>query len=170
MTRGTRVLLLSLVGLVLFGCLGTMGAVALLGSSLFSLGDEPDFSELGIPPRLMHPLFGVTLPPGVLHYEGRQGGFQDPTYEVVVELPPGALETFLTRNGVTRVAPGLHPEPPPDVKAFLARRIPHFAAFKATGLELPDVDADAGSPAGRTATLYEGPGGAVWIYFFAFET
>lgn len=168
MTRSTRTVLLVLLGLFGFGCLGASVISVLLVRAVDDFGGSTEWSEDALPERELPAVFGVRLPVKPLRYQSRSMGFQDSFFEVLVQLPPGAAEAFLSANHLGRGAEAVMD---PDVVDQLRALDPATPALKATAIDLPEaVRRDGGSwPLHRSGELLEGPG-VVWLHLTAFET
>ncbi len=168
MTTSTRTVLLVLLGLFGFGCLGTSVIAFVLVSAVDDFGGSTEWSEDALPERELPAVFGVRLPVKPLRYQSRSMGFQDAFFEVLVQLPPDAAETFLSANHLSR---GAEVVMDPDVVDQLHALDPSTPALKATTIELPEaVRRDGGSwPLHRSGELLEAQG-VLWLHFTAFET
>ena len=62
MTKSTRTVLLVLLGLTVFGCLGAAGLTALLVHAANGFGGSGEWSEDGLPERELPATFAVRLP------------------------------------------------------------------------------------------------------------
>jgi hypothetical protein len=169
MTKTTKTVLAVVLGLFVFGCLGTGAVALLLVGSLGSLGGDGQWRADAVPERELKPLFGVRLSAPPVRYQGRLLGFQDAHYEVLVQLPAGGVETFLTTNGLVRGEKGA---PDADVVDAIRALEPSTPALDAVTLTLPRaLQADGGEQnLHRRGELLEGPGGVTWLYLVAFET
>lgn len=168
MTKSTRTVLLVVVGLFGFGCLATGLLTALLVRAADGFGGSNEWSEDAVAERELPAVYGVRLPVRPLRYQSRQLGFQDAYFEVLVQLPPGAAETFLGSNHLVRGA-----EEPLDADVLDALRTldPATPVLKSFTLELPEaLKVDGGSwQLHRSGQLLEGPG-VLWVHLTAFET
>ena len=168
MTKSTRTVLLVVAGLFGFGCLGSAAVVAVLTHALGTLGGTGEWNEDAVAERELPSTFGVRLPVKPLRYQSRQLGFQDAYFEVLVQLPPAAAETFLSSNHLVRGAV----EPiDPDLVDQLRTLDPAVPALRSTTLELPEaMKADGGTwNLHRSGELLEAPG-VLWLHLVAFET
>lgn len=167
-TKSTRTVLWVLLGLFGLGGLGSAALVALLVHAASGLGGSGEWSEDAVAERELPSTFGVRLPVKPLRYQSRQMGFQDAYFEVLVQLPPGAAEPFLSSNHLTR---GAEEPIDPDVVDQLRALDPALPALTATTVELPEaMKADGGTwPLHRRAELLEAPG-VLWVHLTAFET
>lgn len=168
-TKSTRTVLLVVLGLFGFGCLGTTVIAGLfLSATSDFLGGSNEWSEDALAERELPAVFGVRLPVRPLSYQSRAMGFQDSYFEVLVQLPPGSAEAFLGANHLTRGAEG---PIDPDVVDQLKLLDPATPALKATTLALPEaVKLDGGSwNLQRSGELLEAPG-VLWVHLTAFET
>jgi hypothetical protein len=168
MTKSTHTVVLVVLGLFGLGALGA-GAVALvLVGALGGLGGSTDWSESALPERELPSVFGVRLPVKPLRYQGRSLGFQDGYFEVLVQLPAGAAEVFLSSNKLIR---GEKAVMDPDVIEQLRTIDQTTPALEATRVELPEaLKADGGVfNLTRSGELLEAPG-VLWVHLTAFET
>lgn len=167
-SKSTRTVLLVLLGLFGFGCLGTSVISFFLVRAVDDLGGSSEWSEDALPERELPAVFGVRLKVKPLRYQSRSMGFQDDFFEVLVQLPPDAAEAFLSTNRLTR---GPEAVMDPDVVDQLRAFDPMTPSLKATTLELPEaVRRDGGSwPLHRSGELLEAPG-VTWLHLTAFET
>lgn len=156
------------MGLVVFGCLGTASVTALLVHAVGSFGGTSQWSADAVAERELPALLGVRLPVKPLRYQSRQMGFQDAYFEVLVQLPPGAAETFLSSNHLARGLKG-----PLDLDLMDQLRLlePSTPVLESTSFELPEaVKLDGGSwQLHRSGELLEGAG-VLWVHLTAFET
>lgn len=166
----TRTVLLTalLVGLVTCGtCAG--GAYWGLHRVGEALAGSSEWSEDAVARTQVAPLFGVTLPPEVLAYRSRAMGFQDWSYEVLVQLRPADEARWLAAN---HLAPSAEPAGADlaDLEAEIRRVAAPKGTARATLLEgLPRETDDAGVPTvHRRATLLEYDD-QVWVYLDSFE-
>ena len=168
MTRSTRVVLLVVLGLVGLGCLGTGAITWLMLRAMDGFTGTTQWNEDAVPERELPAIFGVHLPVKPLRYQSRSLGFQDQYFEVLLQLPPGAGEAFLTRNHLVR-----GPERALDVDVADQVRVlePATPPLKATTLELPEAQRADGGVFGfhRSGELLEAPG-VLWVHLIAFET
>jgi hypothetical protein len=170
MTKSSKTVLLVVLGLCLFGCLGAGGLMWLFASAASSFGGSGEWSADAVPERELPALFALRLPVKPLHYEGRQLGFQDAYFEVLVQLPPGSAEAFLSSNKLTRGP--VKEVVDVDVSERIRALEPSTPALEATPLVLPDATRADGGTFGLTrgAVLLEGAGGETWVHLTAFET
>lgn len=162
-------MLLVVLGLFGFGCLGSGVVALLLVRAVDGFGGNTEWSENALPERELPALFGVRLPVKPLRYQSRSLGFQDAYYEVLVQLPPGAAESFLSTNHLVR---GEEAPIDPDVMDQLRVLDPTTpAVLKATTLELPEATRIDGGTwnLNRSGELLEGSG-VLWVHLTAFET
>ena len=168
MTKSTRTVLLVVLGLVVFGCLGTASVTALLVHAVGSFGGTSEWTSDAVAERELPALFGVRLPVKPLRYQGRQMGFQDAYFEVLVQLPPGAAAAFLSSNHLARGAKG-----PIDLDLMDQLRMlePSTPALESSSFELSEAVKLDGGPwrLHRSGELLEGPG-VLWVHLTAFET
>lgn len=170
MKASTKTVLLAVLGLALLGCLGAGALAWFFVSAASSFGGNSEWSENAVAERDLFQLFRVRLPVKPLHYESRQLGFQDAYFEVLVQLPNGSAETFLSSNQLRRS------DTKQPVDLDLSERIrvlePTTPALEATEFELRDDWTSDGGVVTlhRSGELIEGAGGIVWIHLTAFET
>jgi hypothetical protein len=168
-TKSTRNVLLVLIGLCVFGCIGTSVIGYLMLRAVDDFGGNPEWSDSAIAERDLPSIFGVRLPAQPLRYHSRAMGFQDGLYEVLVQLPPDAAEAFLTLNKLKR---GDQEVVDPDVMDQIRIFDPTApVTLKATTFELPEaLKADGGTwNLNRSGHLLEAPG-VLWLHLVAFET
>lgn len=168
MTKSARTVLLVLLGLAGLGCLGA-GAIAwLMVRAVDGFSGSTEWSESAVPERELPDVFGVRLPVKPLRYQSRALGFQDQQFEVLVQLPAGAAEAFLTSNHLVR---GPERSLDVDVADQVRALEPSTPPLQASTLELPaPLQADGGVfGLHRSGELLEAPG-VVWIHLLAFET
>jgi hypothetical protein len=168
-TKSTRTILLVILGLCGFGCLGTSVVAYLMLRAVDDFGGSTEWSDSAVAERDLPSVFGVRLPVKPLRYQSRAMGFQDGYYEVLVQLPPSAAEDFLTQNKLKR---GEEEVVDPDVMDQLRLFDPAAPVMlKATRLELPEaLKADGGTwNLNRSGELLEAPG-VCWLHLVAFET
>lgn len=168
MTKSTRTVLLVVLGLFGFGCLGASALTAVFVYAVEGFGASGEWGDDALPERELPAVFGVRLPVKPLRYQSRSMGFQDAYFEVLVQLPPGAAETFLSTNKLVR---GAREPIDPDVLDQLRALDPAVPALEASTLALPEALKADGGPwqLHRGGELLEGPG-AVWVHLTAFET
>lgn len=169
MTKSTRTIVLVILGLCGFGCVGTVAIAYVMLRAVDDFGGSTEWSESAVAERELPAVFGVRLPVKPLRYQSRAMGFQDGYYEVLVQLPPGAAEDFLTLNKLKR---GAEEVVDPDVMDQLRVFDPTApVTLRATTLELPEaLKADGGSwQLHRSGQLLEAPG-VLWLHLVAFET
>ncbi len=168
MTSSARAVLLVMLGLVVLGALGTGGVAWLMVRAMDGLAGSTAWSENAVPERELPALFGVRLPVKPLRYQSRSLGFQDQQFEVLVQLPPSAVDAFLSSNHLTR-----GPRRAIDVEVIDQVRTldPATPPLEATALELPQgLQADGGAwGLHRSGELLEGAG-VLWVHLIAFET
>jgi|APLak6261675434_1056106.scaffolds.fasta_scaffold00433_4 hypothetical protein len=168
--RSTKTVLWAVLGLALLGCLGAGALAWFFVNAASSFGGSSEWSENAVPERDLFRLFQVRLPVKPLHYESRQLGFQDAYFEVLVQLPNGSAEAFLSSNQLRRS------DTKQPVDLDLSERIrvlePTTPALEATEFELRDDWTSDGGVVTlhRSGELIEGAGGIVWIHLTAFET
>ena len=169
MTKSTRTILLVIIGLAVFGCIGTSVIAFFMLRAVDDFGGSDKWSESAVAERDLPAVFGVKLPSKPMRYESRSMGFQDGFYEVLVQLPPEAAEAFLSLNKLKR---GDEEVVDPDVFDQIRIFDPTSpVTLKATTFELPPaLKADGGSwQLNRSGRLLEAPG-VLWIHLVAFET
>ncbi len=172
MKKDTKTVVLVLAALAGVGCLVAGGVTFALVSAAASFGGTGEWSADAVPERELPALFGVRLPVKPLHYEGRQMGFQDAYFEVLVQLPPGTAERFLSSNHLVR---GAAQEPAGSIDPDLVDRLkvlePTTPPLEVTPLELPQATLPDGGTwvLHRSGELLEAPG-VVWLHLTAFET
>ena len=168
MKKSTRSVLLVLLGLVVFGFLGAAVVTALMVHAIDGFGGSTEWSADAVAERELPSTFGVRLPVKPLRYLSRSTGFQDQQFEVLVQLPAGAADTFLQVNHLAR---GEKVTIDADLADQLRALDPSMPALKACALELPPaLQADGGVfELHRSGELLEGEG-VVWVHLVAFET
>ncbi|GMU59028.1 MAG: hypothetical protein AMXMBFR34_07910 [Myxococcaceae bacterium] len=119
-------------------------------------------------------VFGVSLAAGPPVLRSRVGGFQDPIYEVLFQLPPGGEAAFLSTNGLRRDATGEAPFGPGLDEAKRELRVHHPGAGALTVTPLSGLVDLLGGDGGyvelfRSGALLEADG-QVWVYLVAFGT
>lgn len=164
----SRNIVLVIVGVAALGCLACSGGLWLLGGYFGDI-TNPRFSAGGIAERDVPRLFGVTLPARPVHLRGRQAGFQDPIFDVLVHLPKGTREAFLSANGLTVGGPPLEDLTEPE--AELRRLQPGVKKLDAQALNgFRDLEADGGYvELFRHGSLIDADG-ETWLYLVAFGT
>lgn len=168
--RETRTVLWVLGGVASLGCLGTAALVALLVTSTTPLlGSDGAWGPDAVPERELKRVFGCQLPAKPVHYSSRQLGFQDAFFEVVVQLPSGSAEAFLSSNGLSRGPAAVLDD---EVRTLIDATVPGSPALDAVQLQLPEAFTADGGPLNlhRNGELLEGPGGETWVHLVAFET
>lgn len=167
-TKSARTVLLVVLGLAGLGCLGASAITWLMMRALDGLGGSTEWSESAVPERELPEIFGVSLPVKPLRYQSRSLGFQDQQFEVLVQLPGGAAEAFLTSNHLVR---GEERSLDVDVADQVRVLEPSTPPLRTTTVELPEaLRADGGAfNLHRSAELLEAPG-VVWLHLLAFET
>lgn len=168
MTKSARTALLVVIGLFVFGGLGSGVVALLLLRAVDGLGGGGEWSEDALPERELPATFGVRLPLQPLRYQSRQLGFQEAYFEVLVQLPPGSAPAFLGSNHLTR---GAEEPIDPEVQEQVRGLEPTTPALRATPVELPAaLKPDGGSwNLSRSGELLEAPG-VLWVHLVAFET
>ncbi len=168
MTKSTRTVLLVLLGLVGFGFLGAGAVTMLLVRALDGFSGSTEWSEDAVPERELPAVFGVRLPVKPLRYQSRSTGFQDQQFEVLVQLPPGAAEAFLSANHLAR---GEQRSLDADLADQVRALEPSTPSLTGSALELPPaLQPDGGVwQLHRSGELLEGQG-VVWVHLVAFET
>jgi hypothetical protein len=168
-TKSTRTIVLVIIGLCVFGCVGTSAIAFFLLRAVDDFGGTDQWSESAVAERELPAVFGVKLPSKPIRYQSRSMGFQDGYYEVLVQLPPSAAEPFLSLNKLKR---GDEDVVDPDVLDQIRIFDPTSpVTLKATSIELPEaLKADGGTwQLNRSGQLLEAPG-VLWIHLVAFET
>ncbi len=168
MTKSTRTVILAVLGLFGLGTLATAGLAALMIYGVGEFSGSSAWCENALAERELPAVFGVRLPVKPLRYQSRSLGFQDAYFEVLVQLPPGAAELFLSTNHLVR---GEEDTIDPDLIDQLHGLDPTTPQLKATTVQLPEaMKADGGSwQLHRGGELLEAPG-VLWIHLTAFES
>lgn len=175
-TEGSR----AKTALVVLGVLGLATCVIGVGAGLVlkkvaesALGSDAWGGE-AVAEADLPKLFGVRFPAKPVVVRSRVQGFQDAMYEVLVRLPPGEKDAFLSANGLTpspSQALGLVGDVE-AAKAELRARQPGPGPVTAQAL---DGFVDQEGPDGgyvelfRSGVLLEADGEA-WVYLVAFST
>lgn len=168
----SRNILFVLVGVAGLGCAFCTGGLWFMRTAATELlTGEPQWSAGSIAERDVPAIFGVRFPAKPPTFRGRQSGFQDPVFELLVKLPPNGRERFLAANGLT-AGGELPPHDTREAEQAIEKLEPKVTLSDAASLEgLTDVEADGGYvELYRTGALLTTDDGATWIYLVAYGT
>ncbi|MCC6336489.1 MAG: hypothetical protein IT380_21190 [Myxococcales bacterium] len=150
-------------------------AVALLLKTVVADALGPEQWRAGaIAPADLPRVYGVSLPARPPLMRSRVGGFQDPIYEVLFQLPPGGEAAFLSTNGLRRDATGEAPFGPGLDEAKRELRVHQSGGGPITVTPLAGFEDLLGGDGGyvelfRSGALLEADG-QTWVYLVAFGT
>jgi hypothetical protein len=161
MDKRRLALTLSLIAAALVGLCG-IGFTGLVFAAR-SFSAEPDWEQSTTPPSGVGALYAVKLPSDARNFFTRESGFQDPRDELIFELNPEDVASFLELNHLTRGE---------AVTAEAADILKLGGPPRATALE--GLENEASEDAGilqlyRHAQLWQWPGRA-FIYCEAWGT